>query len=93
MTYNANANTPATGFYVRGSVGSGVDVEDLTTFVQQELNRLQEAMEQMRSFGYLSPQSELPVSAYDGQMAYFLAGVAGPAEGFYGYEAGSWNKL
>lgn len=60
--------------------------------VQAELQRVANALA-VRDIAVFTPQQALPLETTDGMLAYFAAGVAGPAAGFYGYEAGAWVKL
>ena len=71
---------------------SNNEVEALARYVVDELQRVGNAVLQVQ-YQQLAEQTQLPDRAQDGMLVYFAAGVAGPAAGFYGYEAGSWVKL
>ncbi len=84
--------TPEEQFYVPGPVEAKT-VGELQAYVVRELEEIAAAMGVSRNVAQTVPQDALPVNPSNGMHAYFNAGVAGPAAGFYGYEAGSWVKL
>lgn len=76
--------------YVPGHVPD--DPADLTRFLQEELIRLQQALNLMME-GQLDVTSVAPAKPRNGMLRYSAAGILGVGEGFYGREAGAWVKL